>query len=98
MVHPGDLAALLRRAYLWPAGFVFNFWDCDHCAMGLMARHWNVDSLTPAKAARVLGISIRDAGDIFGHRGDGDGGRRAITPGAIADDLDGLGVREMEEV
>lgn len=35
------LSWLLRHSEQWPAGFVWDYGDCDKCAMGLAAKLWH---------------------------------------------------------
>lgn len=92
MVHPRDLAVLLRDPSKWPVGFSWNFYDCNRCAMGLMSAAWNIQARTPGRAAVALGISSDQAHDIFGSRYTGHAfpAHRGHEPEDIAADLEAL--------
>lgn len=58
------LAYLLRHKELWPAGFEWNFDECDTCAIGLTTRVWDV---AVSDMQRTFGLSDELYVRIVGH-------------------------------
>jgi hypothetical protein len=72
------LIYLLRHQELWPAGFEWNVFEHDKCAIGLMQVYWNIQVpngatiwLSSMEAADILGMSHDTAYDVFINELDG---------------------------
>jgi hypothetical protein len=70
------LSYALRHPETWPEGFIWNYQQCDHCAMGLARALWN--SIPAAKVetgtsimARTFALPYEKADCIFMARGRG---------------------------
>ena len=62
------LSYALRHRELWPSGFVWEFNNCNRCAMGLAWRLWSfVGSPELSPISRVFGISYEVADRLFYH-------------------------------
>lgn len=48
------LSYILRHPDTWPKGFVWNFDDCETCAMGLAHRLWKIIPPTKNKTAASI--------------------------------------------
>lgn len=83
------LAYLLRHKELWPKDFVFNFLDCDTCAMGLAQRTWPevIKYASTGSVGKALGIEEPAALIIFIDRFKEN---RVVSPEDIAVDLESL--------
>lgn len=104
------LSHALRHPETWPAGFEWDFNNCDTCAMELAHRLWDdiPETLRNDGAlvmARNFQMPYRDAANIF--MGDGDwvpsvgtgSGRMvadldAVTPAMVADQIDAYLARQ----
>ena len=83
-----DLSAALRDPSTWPKGFVWGYWHCATCAMGLafelgMTKDSDLDEIV-----RVFGVPDREARYIFTQGGARHVFFRQITPEMVADDID----------
>lgn len=71
----GNLSYALRHPDTWPEGFVWNYGECDQCAMGLAHALWKqvpkaVKSTGASFMARTFAIPFDAASSIFmGHVG-----------------------------
>ena len=96
---PAALAGILRDRTKWPEGHVWNFVNCDYCAMGIARKVWEPQKTSVANVestARLLGISVGIAREIFGAR-PGCLDKFSVTPEDIAADLEALSEGTKEE-
>lgn len=94
------LSIVLRDRTLWPAGFTWDYSNCQHCAMGLADRlfsiikggitvdmtHDNIDACSEA-----LNLPFNIGAAIFLRVGVGDETTRTmseVTPEQVADEID----------
>ena len=88
-----SLSAILRNRALWPEGFVWDYGNCETCAMGLAARMWKGLSPTTSSLGPALEISSAVTDRLFLDV-DGSIQRRKrvkfddITPEHVADEID----------
>ena len=90
-----DLSRPSKAGLIWllrhlPAGWDWNFMDCQKCAMGLVANQWGVDlrnAYAYASASRAIGISELDGLRIFGENPQSPNRR---LPEHVAKDLEEL--------
>jgi len=66
----GDLAIILRHREVWPEGFVWDFGECEHCAMGLAACALRDDPATHERCyfdwvAAVFDIDMDTVDQLF---------------------------------
>jgi hypothetical protein len=59
------LIAALRDKSLWPTDFLWDFWDCMTCAMGLATQMLGVQKARTDHMAQALGITADDAIHLF---------------------------------
>jgi hypothetical protein len=63
------LSYVLRHPNTWPEGFIWNYDNCESCAMGLAHELWDVSETENKNAAsimsRTFGISYEEADSIF---------------------------------
>lgn len=83
------LSHILRHKELWPAGFEWNYENCESCAIGLAAKLWAIKCPCSRTVAHSMGMPVYAAVDIFDL-----GGKwkpksiDAITPDMVADQID----------
>lgn len=93
------LAYILRHRELWPEGFVWNYNDCDQCAMGLAAELFAPELIGQVCTSDIdkmfhVDLSLEEKG-IFTELGGIIGkSMNSITPEDVADAIDGMLVKQ----
>lgn len=97
------LSHILRNPALWPKGFIWDYSDCEQCAMGIAHQMWKQVPEIPLSddpkdhersgtslMAHEFSISYTLAGKIFFGRGEllVEHDLEAITPDMVADQID----------
>jgi hypothetical protein len=59
------LSDILRDRSRWPAGFVWNFCSCRHCAMGLAMEIWNASPHYRDPIATTMALFDLDQARLF---------------------------------
>lgn len=64
-----NLSYALRHPETWPEGFIWNYADCDNCAMGLARKLWNTPGTNKQTGAtimaRTFAMPYEEAKSIF---------------------------------
>jgi len=81
------LSMVLRDPTMWPAGFGWDYSDCNTCAVGLSKRLWPKAALDSFSRRATFGITGRQNMDIFLFAG-GLMPMCEVTPEHVADALD----------
>lgn len=83
------LSEILRDPARWPAGFVWDYTDCDTCAMGMALELWpdGVAEADEVEMMRVFGMPRDIAINIFCWL-EVDGTFDVVKPDHVADAID----------